>query len=911
MTKTDQAVTIRRADYRPPQWQVDTVELEFDLREDSTIVLARLAVRRSAEGGPNAPLTLDGEAIELLSIALDDRCLDPGEYSVDDSTLSLFEVPDRAVITTVSRLDPSTNSTLSGLYLSNGNFFTQCEAQGFRRITWFIDRPDVMARYRVTLRADRSRWPVLLSNGNLVAQGDCPPGANEGGVDRAGWHWTTWEDPFPKPSYLFALVAGRLVATESTFTTASGRKALLQIWVEPGNEDKTAHAMRSLERSIRWDEQRFGLELDLERFMIVAVSDFNMGAMENKGLNIFNTRYVFAHPRIATDQDFAAVEAVVAHEYFHNWTGNRVTCRDWFQLTLKEGLTVFRDQEFSADMMAEQCSDPAQAASARAVKRINDVRLLRTLQFPEDAGPMAHPIRPDAYQEINNFYTLTVYEKGAEVIRMLQTLAGREGFRRGMDLYFERHDGQAVTCDDFVAAIADANQRDLTQFARWYSQAGTPRVQVTTRHDPGTACYEITLSQRTADPGHADQGPLHIPIAIGLVGGDGRDRPIEPADAATRALIRPSDQPGTVLVELREARQRLVFSGVTQPVVASVGRGFSAPVLIEDDCDEAALALLARHDSDSFNRWDAGQRLALGCVRRVMAGEAATQACRVVSDGLESVLDDKRLDPAYRELLLSLPSENFIAEHLDPLSPTLLREARQAVREAIGKRLAARWASLYRALDDGHPWTGDFAAAGRRALKNAALGWWIESGEAEATAAAARQYDRCDNMSDRAAALQALIRAGGPERDRCLADYERRFADEALAMDKWFSWQASAIRLDGEAPVLHRVQQLTRHPAFSMRNPNKVRALISAFCTGNLAEFHQADGSGYTFWAESVLAIDAANPQLAARLARALDRWRKYDPSLRPMMQAALERVRDHAGLSGDTAEIIGKALGS
>jgi aminopeptidase N len=912
MTRTDLSPTIRRADYRRPAWWIDAVELEFDLIERATVVHARLAVRRSEDAPADSLLKLDGEALELLSVAIDGRPLSPGEYSLDDASLSLLGVPERAVVTTISRLDPAANSTLSGLYLSNGNFFTQCEAQGFRRITWFIDRPDVMARYRVTLRGERSRWPVLLSNGNLIAQGDCQPGADASGLDRSGWHWASWEDPFPKPSYLFALVAGRLVATESTLTTASGRTALLQIWVEPGNENKTEHALRSLERSIRWDERRFGLELDLERFMIVAVSDFNMGAMENKGLNIFNTRYVFAHPRIATDQDFAAVEAVVAHEYFHNWTGNRVTCRDWFQLTLKEGLTVFRDQEFSADMMAEQCADDAQALSARAVKRINDVRVLRTMQFPEDAGPMAHPIRPDAYQEINNFYTLTVYEKGAEVIRMLQTLAGREGFRRGMDLYFERHDGAAVTCDDFVAAIADANGLDLGQFARWYAQAGTPRVQVSTRLDPGSGHFEITLAQRTpATGGQTVKLPLHIPLAIGLVGADGRDLPLEPADAATRALIRASERPGTVLVELREERQRLVFTGVGTSVVASVGRGFSAPVIIEDACDEAALALLARHDSDPFNRWDAGQRLAVGCVLRVIAGEASEEACRVLADVLESVLDDQRLDPAYQELLLSLPTENLIAEQLDPLSPTRLRQARQAVRATIGNGLRARWASLYRELDDGRPWSGDFATAGRRALKNAALGWWIESGDPMAVAAAARQYDRCDNMSDRAAALQALIRAGGIERDRCLSDYERRFADEALAMDKWFSWQASAIRLSGEAPVLERVRQLAGHPAFSMRNPNKVRSLISAFCTGNLAEFHQPDGSGYAFWADSVLAIDAANPQLAARLARALDRWKKYDPALQPAMRAALERVRDHAGLSGDTSEIISKALES
>jgi aminopeptidase N len=908
--RSDLDLIVKRSDYRPPAWRVTHVELEFDLVPDATLVVAHLALERDSAADPRSPLELDGEALELVSIAVDGRALSATEYSIEDSRLRVSGLPKQARLTTVSRTDPSKNSSLSGLYLSNGNFFTQCEAEGFRRITWFPDRPDVMARYRVTVRAARDRHPVLLSNGNLVAEGLCDPGADAFGIDRSGWHWATWEDPFPKPSYLFALVAGRLVATESEFTTRSGRKALLQVWVEPGNEHKTDHALRSLERSIRWDEKRFGLELDLDRFMIVAVADFNMGAMENKGLNIFNTRYVFAHPRIATDQDFASVEAVVAHEYFHNWTGNRVTCRDWFQLTLKEGLTVFRDQEFSADMMAAQCDDPAQAASARAVKRIQDVRTLRTLQFPEDAGPMAHPIRPDAYQEINNFYTLTVYEKGAEVIRMLQTLAGREGFRRGMDLYFARHDGQAVTCDDFIAAIADANRLDLAQFGRWYEQAGTPHLRIATEYDPGQGTVTLDISQYTPPtPGQSEKRPLHIPVELGLVGLDGRERPLVAADDATRSLLKSACSDQAHVVHVRNASHRLVFSGIDAPVVPSIARRFSAPVIVEYDYDDEALAVLARHDSDPFNRWEAVQQLGMACVRRVMSGQEVESVCGGLVQVFEAVLDDPRLDAAYRELMLSLPGEALIAESVEPLDPGALRDARQAVRCSIGRQLVGRWQDLYCRLDEGRAWSGDFSSAGRRALKNAALAWWIESGDRSAVAAAATQYDRCDNMTDRAAALQALIRAGGPDRDARLSSFEREFADEALAMDKWFTWQATALRLPGEGPVLERVRALARHCAFSMRNPNKVRALISAFCTGNLAEFHRADGSGYEFWADSVIQLDAANPQLAARLSRALDRWRKYEPSLQAGMQAALKTVQSNPGLSRDVAEIVGKAL--
>ena len=907
--RTEQPVTIHRSDYRPPAFRIETIDLVFDLDPAQTIVRSRLYVCRNDGIAPDAPLELDGEALELIEIALDGRLLDASEWLLTDAGLSIDRVPDQFTLEVATRICPQDNTALSGLYVSNGNFYTQCEAQGFRRITFFPDRPDVMARYRVTLRADRSRWPVLLSNGNPVAEGDCDGAQAAGGPVRAGWHWCTWEDPFPKPSYLFALVAGRLAVTESTYIRRSGRPALLQVWVEPGNEHKTDHAMRSLERAIRWDEERYGLELDLDRFMIVAVGDFNMGAMENKGLNIFNTRYVFAHPRLATDDDFSGVESVVAHEYFHNWTGNRVTCRDWFQLTLKEGLTVFRDQEFSADMMAALCDGAAAAASARAVRRIDDVRVLRTSQFPEDAGPIAHPIRPDSYQEINNFYTLTVYEKGAEVIRMLQTLAGRDGFRRGMDRYFARHDGQAVTCDDFIAAIADANGLDLGQFARWYSQAGTPRVRVTQQFDAASGVCEWLVEQRTPPTaGQADKLPLQIPLSIGLVGPDGRDLPIEPADQATLDRVRSIDG-GTALIELREPSHRLRFAGLGACPVPSIARGFSAPVIVEHDWSDQALDLLAAHDSDPFNRWEAGQQRMLRAVRAVLGGVPVGELAAALSALIARVLDDDALDPSFVDAMLTMPAENFIAEQLDRVDPMLLRTARLALRAEVARTLEASWAQLYQRFDDRRPWSVDVAAAGRRALKNTALAWWIESGSALACAAAGDQFDRADNMTDRSAALAALLRVGGKPRDRALVAFEREFADEPLVLDKWFSMQASAIRLPGEPPVLERVRELMRHPAFSIRNPNKVRSLITAFCNVNLAEFHGAEGAGYAFWTEQVIALDAINPQIAARLSRALDRWPRFDAARQSLMRAALAEVAGHPGLSRDVAEIVGKSL--
>ena len=926
--RTDSPVIVRRQDYRPPAWLVDRIDLAFDLDPRRTRVTALSSLRANAanEGNGLPDLFLDGDGLTLVEVAIAETVLAPHEFVADAHGLTirgdvLARFPAVAdaplALRVVTEIDPQANTSLSGLYLSNGNFFTQCEAEGFRRITYFPDRPDVMARYRVTIRAQREACPVLLSNGNLVSER--PLDAREcGGVE--GWHEAVWEDPFPKPSYLFALVAGRLsVGSERRIRTASGKEALLQVWVEPGDEARTGHAMESLERAIRWDERRFGLELDLERFMIVAVGDFNMGAMENKGLNVFNTKYVFADPRVATDADYANVESVVGHEYFHNWTGNRVTCRDWFQLTLKEGLTVFRDQEFSADVLAEQAASPAAATSARAVKRIDDVRVLRTAQFPEDAGPMAHPIRPDAYQEINNFYTVTVYEKGGEVIRMLQTLVGRDGFRKGMDLYFQRHDGRAVTCDDFVAAIADANGRDLSVFSRWYAQAGTPRVEARGRWDAAARTWTLTLRQMTpATPGQSEKRPLHIPFAIGLLGADGRDLPLrlegEAATPPSAALASDAANSGAItrVLDLVEAEQRFVFVDLPAEPVPSLLRDFSAPVVVDYPFDDTQLAFLLAHDADPFNRWEASQRLGTAAVLGMLVG-GGEAALDTLARCWARVLDDDSLEPAYRALVLTLPAEGFVAEQLAEVDPQSVRDARDRVRRVLGARLAPRWRAALDANRTDPPYAPDAAAAGKRALAHLALAYLAGADDAAAAGEAQQQafdlFVRADNMTDRLGGLGALLASASPLRDLAFERFEQALHDEPLAMDKWFSLQATMHRQPGDAPVVERVRALLSHPAFSLRNPNRVRSLVGSFCNGNLAEFHAPDGSGYALWAEHVVALDAINPQVASRLARALDRWRKFTPDRRAAMQTALERVQAEAK-SPDVLEVVGKALG-
>jgi aminopeptidase N len=878
--RTDTPQTIYRQDYTAPSYLVETVELGFDLDPGRTIVANRMTMRKNPDSAQRE-IELYGEDIELVALRIDGRLLGKREYRLEGNLLRIPNAPETLTLEIESICAPQKNTTLSGLYVSNGNFFTQCEAEGFRRITFFPDRPDVMAKYTVMLRADKARYPVLLSNGNLVEEGELGDGR----------HYAKWEDPFKKPSYLFALVAARLVCQEEQFRLADGRDVLLQVWVEEGNLDKTDYAMQSLKKSIRWDEERFGLELDLDRFMIVAVGDFNMGAMENKGLNIFNTKYVLANPRVATDIDFQGIEAVVGHEYFHNWTGNRVTCRDWFQLSLKEGLTVFRDQEFSGDMVGTD--------SGRAVNRIDQVRTLRQAQFPEDAGPMAHPVRPDSFVEINNFYTVTVYEKGAEVVRMYQTLLGREGFRKGMDLYFERHDGQAVECDDFRAAMADANGRDLTQFERWYSQAGTPVVRATMRYDEKARSVDLTLSQSCPrTPGQPKKLPFHIPVAVGLLGKNGADLPLV-VDGQKRGT--------TAVLELTEAEQTFRFTDVREAPTPSILRDFSAPVVLEYDYSDDDLLHLFSHDSDPVNRWEAGQRLAMGRLLKLTAevtSGSRLQLDDTFVDAMRKVLVDESLDPAFREQALLLPTESMIADQTEVVHPLSIHMARQFVRAAIGTRLRKELLAAFEANQTPGEYSPDAESIGKRALKNLALAYLAAASDDEGITLAATQFDGADNMTDRAAALGALIQARAPAAEGALQRFYDEFEQDPLVIDKWFAMQASSPSTDVAA-----VRALMKHPAFNLKNPNRARSLVATFCMANPVQFHVPDGSGYAFWAEQVIALDSLNPQVASRLARAMDRWRRYAPALQAHMQKALKQVNGLKKLSNDVREVVGKAL--
>ncbi|MHB1062719.1 MAG: aminopeptidase N, partial [Thiobacillus sp.] len=865
--RTDTPNTIFLSDYTVPAWQVDTVDLHVAIHPGHAEVRARLACRRNPQGAGGA-LVLNGEALALQAVSLDGDALDPARYSVGDDTLSIAgPLPDAFVLETVVRIEPDANTQLSGLYRSKDGYFSQCEAQGFRRITFFPDRPDVMARFTCIVEAERERFPQLLSNGNLVASGPCE--------DDASRHWARWEDPFPKPAYLFALVAAKLDMLEDEFVTGSGRKVRLAIYVEPGKLDQCGHAMAALKKSMRWDEQRFGLEMDLDHYMIVAVGDFNMGAMENKGLNIFNTKYVLARPDTATDADYQAIDRVVAHEYFHNWTGNRVTCRDWFQLSLKEGLTVFRDQEFGAD------------THSRAVTRIQEVRALRVGQFPEDAGPMAHPVRPASYAEINNFYTATVYNKGAEVVRMIHTLLGRAGFRAGMDLYFKRHDGQAVTCEDFVSAMQDASGVDLAQFRRWYARAGTPRLKAEGNWDAAARRYTLTLTQSLAPTAYEQrlkdagmpivEGPLHIPVALGLVLPDGSDAPLRLAGES-------APQGSTRVLSLTAASQTFVFEDIPAAPVASLLRDFSAPVQLDFEQTDAELAHLMAHDADAFNRWEAGQRLA---TRVLLAGIAAggegtrwipadfVAACgRVLDAGLV-------LDPALAAEALVLPAEQVLAEEVagrgEAIDPEAIHRARVNLRRHLAIQLRDRFEAVWRALAPAEPYAPDGAQVGRRALRNLCLGYLAESDDAYLRAAVLprllAQFEAGGNMTDVIAALGTLANLGLPERDTALAAFYARWQDEALVVDKWLQVQATS-RLPGTAA---RVRELMRHPAFDLRNPNKVYALVRSFCGANPRHFHAADGSGYALAADVIIELQAINPQVASRLARSFDRWRQFD----------------------------------
>ncbi len=897
MRNNETPIAIERSSYQQPSHWISSVHLTFDLEPSDTTVTAQLAFEANPQRESGLPMRLEGESLELVKIEIDGQALAASAYTLDDKGLTIHQPPVRGMLHTVVRIKPDTNTRLEGLYVSSGNFFTQCEAEGFRRITFFPDRPDVMARYTVVLRADKARFPVLLGNGNLI-------GSRE--LDN-GYHEATWEDPFPKPCYLFALVAGTLVCEERTITRASGKPALLQVWVESGNLDKTSHAMESLVKSIEWDERRFGLELDLDRFMIVAVGDFNMGAMENKGLNIFNTKFVLANPDVATDIDYDNIESVVGHEYFHNWTGNRVTCRDWFQLSLKEGLTVFRDQEFSADMMAQGLSAQA-AQSARAVKRIEDVKVLRAAQFPEDSGPMAHPIRPDSYVEINNFYTVTVYEKGAEVVRMQHTLLGEQGFRRGMDLYFARHDGQAVTCDDFVDAMEAALQelapeKNLAQFRRWYSQAGTPRVQCHGVYDAQACTYTLTLTQSCPPtPGQTTKAPFHIPFAIGLIGPEGQDLPLQ--------LVGESQPNGTTRVlDFIEPSQSFVFEGIDAVPVPSLLRGFSAPVIVEAEQTLDTLVFLLRHDSDAFNRWEAGQRLfARVLLDAIHAHSTVLNAVSVavVTHAVKDLLTDAGISDAYKALILQLPSETTLAEQVQGLvDPILIHQTRQALKQHLASALQSQWSTLVQQLVSKQPYSPDPLSVGRRSLRNLAIAMLCEVGD---FAAAQQQFEEAGNMTDSMSALTCLVHTNAPTAPQALSTFENRWTSEALVMDKWFTVQASAPNKVGK-DTLSTAKALLAHPQFSWKTPNRVRSVVSTFCHGNPAAFHAVDGSGYRFWAEMVKHLDGINPQVAARLARALDRWTRYTPERQRAMHAALESVAAKETLSPDVSEVIQKAL--
>jgi len=894
-TNSANNATTFRNDYTVPSFLVDTVEMGFDLDPHSTLVATRTKLKRNS-ASKEKDLVLFGESLKLIQIRVNGQKLARTAYQINKQSLRIFNPPDEITLDIETQIAPIKNTSLSGLYVSNHNFFTQCEAEGFRKITYFLDRPDVMAKFTVVLRADKKKYPVLLSNGNLIKTGKLSDGR----------HYAKWEDPFKKPSYLFALVAGKLVCQEEKIKLQSGRKALLQVWVEKGNLNKTQHAMDSLQNSIRWDEQRFGLELDLDRFMIVAVSDFNMGAMENKGLNIFNTKYVLANHKVATDADYAGIESVVGHEYFHNWTGNRVTCRDWFQLSLKEGLTVFRDQEFSADMVGTN--------SGRAVNRIADVRVLRQAQFPEDAGPMAHPVRPESYEEINNFYSVTVYEKGAEVVRMYYTLLGHAGFRKGMDLYFQRHDGQAVTCDDFRAAMADANGRDLAQFERWYSQAGTPRVKVATNYDAAQQTFEITFTQSCpATPGQDKKLPFHIPVAVGLLDAAGQDMPLYCLDQAN-----PS-QRTTLVLEVTKTKQTFRFAKVTEQPTPSILRNFSAPVEVIIDYTDAQLAHLLAHDSDAFNRWEAGQRLALRRLVKLVAAVQKKQPLELDAmfiDALRTTLNDNSLDPAFREQVLTLPSTTNIAEQMSVIDPEAIKTARNFMRSELAHHLKADLLNAYENNLTPGKYSPAASSAGKRALKNCALSYLQGWPKSSTFKLAHSQFTSAKNMTDRMGALSSMVNAeiingtgkASKEANKVTSDVLKRFykdfKDDALVIDKWFTLQASASNTD-----VAKMRKLLKHPAFTLHNPNRARSLVFAFCNSNPTQFHAADGSGYALWADLIIDLNAINPQVAARLARSLDRWRKYTPELQNGMKAALQKVAASKNMSRDVLEIVTKAL--
>ncbi|MCK7552621.1 MULTISPECIES: aminopeptidase N [Marinobacter] len=877
--RTSQPQTIYLNDYRVPAFLVDHVDLRFELFEDGARVHSVLSLRRNPDSGDRSgALELDGDSLRLESVALNGTPLSAGQYEDLGDRLVVAGVPEAFELAVVTWIEPQNNTRLEGLYKSSGMFCTQCEAEGFRCITYFPDRPDVMARFRTRIEADKTAYPILLSNGNDTEQGDLADGR----------HYVTWEDPFPKPCYLFALVAGNLVEKRDTFTTVSDRAIDLRMYVEPRNAEKCDYAMDSLKRSMRWDEQVYGREYDLDIFMIVAVDDFNMGAMENKGLNIFNSSCVLASQDTATDLAFQRIEAIVAHEYFHNWSGNRVTCRDWFQLSLKEGFTVFRDSQFSSDM------------GSPTVKRIEDVTLLRTAQFAEDGGPMAHPVRPASYMEISNFYTLTIYEKGAEVVRMIHTLLGPDLFRKGSDLYFDRHDGQAVTTDDFVTAMEDASGRDLSQFRLWYEQAGTPVLDVSDHYDDEGGTYSLTITQNIPDtPGQKGKKPQHIPFALGLLDSQGGDMALNLAGEGGEA-------PAERVLDLTEASHTFEFTGVSERPVPSLLRQFSAPVRVVYPWTREQLLFLMSHDTDGFNRWDAGQRLAVDVIQSLVGAPADAEIEPRLAAAYRQLLSDESLDQALVAKMMQLPSEAYLIELANSPDVQAIHQARERVLGHLAGALRPDLLNCYQR----HGAKGDYGLSPQevagRSLRNTALAWLLHIDDKEGRDLAIRQFGEADNMTDRLGALRALVNSGFvSEREQALEQFYQRYSEDPQVVEQWFSVQAS----NPATGNLEQIRQLMTHDAFDWKNPNKVRSVIGVFAGQNLASFHAADGSGYRFLAEQVTRLDDSNPQIAARLVSPLTRWRKFAPVHGDQMKTALELIRDKTGLSRDVYEVVHKSL--
>ncbi|MGI2028464.1 aminopeptidase N [Endozoicomonas acroporae] len=884
--KDSQPKAIYLKDYQAPDYWIDQTNLTFDLFEDHAMVTSVLSIRRnpdspSASTAENAPrnklpeLVLVGDDLELLFLEIDDQPFT--DFREEDGFLRIASPTEAFTLKTVCRIKPQENTSLEGLYKSNGMFCTQCEAEGFRKITYYLDRPDVMSRFITRITADKAAYPVLLSNGNDIERGELDHGR----------HFVTWEDPFKKPSYLFALVAGNLQYVEDHFTTMSGREVTLRLFTEAHNIDQCDHAMISLKKSMKWDEQVYGREYDLDIFMIVAVDHFNMGAMENKGLNIFNSACVLASPETATDARFQRVEAIVAHEYFHNWSGNRVTCRDWFQLSLKEGFTVFRDSEFSADM------------NSRGVKRIEDVNILRTAQFAEDAGPMAHPVRPESFIEISNFYTVTVYEKGAEVVRMIHGILGPEDFRKGSDLYFARHDGQAVTCEDFVKAMEDASGRDLGQFRRWYSQAGTPVLKVSDEYDEENRQYRLTIEQSCpATPGQKEKLPFHIPVRIGLLDGEGEDLPLNNAGDTDQVL------------DVKQEKETFTFENIEERPLPSILRGFSAPVRVRYDYSRDDLLFLMENDSDHFNRWDASQRLASGVIDEMVAALEQGRECspdESLIKAFGTIITDESLDLAVKAEMLSLPSEASLAEQAIEVYPQFIHQARLTVKNAIASAHRESLETLWRSLSINKSYRPEAEDIAERTLKNISLSYLTSLDDKGMLALAEQQYHGASNMTDRFAALVSIVNAGCQNRElieEVLADFLERYQDDTNVMDQWLSVQAASPSLG----TLEHILALMQHEIFDATSPNKLRSVLGGFA-GNMKQFHRVDGLGYEFLTDQLLDLDKKNPQIAARLMTPLTRWRKFEPGCRERMRKALERIKATPGLSSDVYEVVTKSL--